>query len=265
MAADGVRRSQVPQKDAGRDKVSMIEKKRGMDKKASGQEGVAFEIPTQSRQEALNFKLDMKEGELSSLRFKEGIQGNSHRFRLPSTRRGDTATEVGDGGEHPNTVLRFRPPSLAQLDMVTGAPANDHIEDVAEGQETLLNSREFKYATFFNRVKRGVSQHWSPSVASLYMRHDPYGNIYGVKDRHTLLSVSLDDSGDLMDISISQSSGLKFFDDFAMESFRQASPFPNPPHGLIEQGLITFQFGFYFTVGERPSIRAYNRKRRNRF
>ena len=167
---------------------------------------------------------------------------------------------VGDQGQDQETVAMFSQPSLDQLSMVSGAPANDHIRDVPKGEETLLNSREFRYATFFNRVKRGVSDHWHPGA--VYLRRDPYGNIYGVKDRYTVLSVELNADGELRDVTVSQSSGVGFLDDEAISAFQLASPFPNPPRGLLEDdGTIRFQFGFYFEIGERPRIRAFRFKR----
>jgi TonB family protein len=144
--------------------------------------------------------------------------------------------------------------------MVTGAPSNDYIKDVPKGEETMLNSKEFRYATFFNRVKRGVSDHWNPG--EVYLRHDPYGNIYGVKDRYTVLNVVLNSDGGLSDVSVAHSSGGGYLDDEAGHAFQLASPFPNPPQGLLENdGLIRFQFGFFFEIGDRPKIRAFRFRR----
>ena len=94
------------------------------------------------------------------------------------------------------------------------------------------------------------------------MRHDPYGNIYGVKDRYTVLNVVLDSDGELSDVTVARSSGVGFLDDEAVHAFQLASPFPNPPHGLLEtDGSIRFQFGFFFEIGDRPKIRAFRFRR----
>ncbi len=264
VADDTRRRPEKPQEHQGDDRVALLVKKRGEREKASGERIFSIEIPDITRRDRLNLKLDLSMGELATYQASDELRGNSDRLRLQDGRPGRKSdTESGDQGDSDNTVAMFTRPSLDRLDMVSGAPSNDHIEDVPKGEETLLNSREFKYATFFNRVKRGVSQYWSPRVGEEYIRRDPYGNIYGVKDRRTLLSVSLDASGDLVDVEVVHSSGVQFFDDVAIQSFRDASPFPNPPVGLMENdGQIHFQFGFYFMIGERQGIRAFQFQRR---
>jgi hypothetical protein len=46
-----------------------------------------------------------------------------------------------------------------------------------------------------------------------------------------------------------------FLDDTAIEAFKQAQPFPNPPHQLVRGGLIDFDFGFYVEVSGAPRVR----------
>lgn len=259
MANSQARRPSDPQPQPGKDRVALVTQKRGDRKSEAKADSFVFEIPDLKKRDALDLKLDLSMGELATYKASEAMRGNSKRLRI---QRGDAASgdqsDGGDRGQDERTVAMFAKPTMDELDMVSGAPANDHIEDVPKGEATLLNSREFKYATFFNRVKRGVSQYWSPRVGEEYRRRDPYGNIYGVKDRRTLLNVALDSEGELLDVEVSKSSGVQFFDDVAVRSFREASPFPNPPLGLLEpDGQIHFQFGFYFMIGERPTIRAF--------
>jgi TonB family protein len=259
IASDQRRRPEQRQEQTGMDRVALVTRKQGERRPASDAPTQAFEFPDLQQREALNLKLDLSMGQLPSYSASDHMVGNSDRLHIQPGQPADRAEELaGEQGEHKSTVAMFKQPSLDQLDLVTGAPSNDHIEDVPKGEATLLNSREFKYATFFNRVKRGVSQHWSPRVGEEYRRRDPYGNIYGVKDRYTLLNVALDPAGELIDVSVVNSSGIGFFDEVAVQSFRDASPFPNPPVGLVESdGRIHFQFGFFFMIGERPIIRAF--------
>ncbi len=259
VADDQRKRLEQPKDQKQSDRIAMVTRKRGDTQPEPGEKAMAFEIPDIKKREALNLKLDLDMGELSTYSASDELRGNSERMRLQMGKPGDSQkAERGERGEHDATVAMFKQPALDQLDMVTGAPANDHIEDVTKGESTLLNSREFKYATFFNRVKRSVSQHWSPRVGEEYRRRDPYGNIYGVRDRRTLLDIWLDGQGELVDVEVAKSSGVQFFDDVAIQSFRDASPFPNPPAGLVEpDGRIYFQFGFYFMIGERPLMRAF--------
>jgi len=153
----------------------------------------------------------------------------------------------GDGGDGGAKVPNLRP-SEDMLQKMVGGGSVDKLDDAEQGIETALNSRRWKYASFFNRMKRRVAQNWHP--AEVYMRRDPTGRVYGSKDRLTVLKVSLTPTGQLADVVVLEGSGVSFLDDEAVRAFRAAQPFPNPPHALVEAGtqLITFSFGFHFQI-----------------
>lgn len=131
-----------------------------------------------------------------------------------------------------------------------GAPAPDHIRGVKTGSDTFLNSREYMYATFFNRLKRLVGQVWHPGVRDALERRDTIGHGPAKDELVTLVFVSLEPDGDLETVQLLRSSGLAVFDDLALRAFHDAAPFPNPPRGLIgPDGRIRFRFGF--TISER--------------
>jgi TonB family protein len=47
-----------------------------------------------------------------------------------------------------------------------------------------------------------------------------------------------------------KSSGVDFLDEIALDAFRKAQPFVNPPRGLADpRGEIDFTFGFYLETG----------------
>lgn len=133
----------------------------------------------------------------------------------------------------------------------------DALQDVEEGKQTLLNSKRWRFASFFNRVKRQVAQNWHPNL--VYRRRDPSGNVYGFKDRLTILRVKLSPKGELKGVHLEKASGVGFLDDEAISAFRAAQPFPNPPKGLVDKktGLISFRFGFLFEISRRPSFRIF--------
>ena len=147
-------------------------------------------------------------------------------------------------------------PSQEQLGRALGSGTQDHLTDIEEGDETALNAKKWKFATFFNRVKEQVRDHWRP--ADEYQRRDPTGAIYGQQDRVTLVRVQLRPDGTLANIAVEHPSGVGFLDDVAVEAFKQAQPFPNPPHQLVDSsGLIQFGFGFYFEVSDAPRMRVF--------
>lgn len=147
-----------------------------------------------------------------------------------------------------------------ELSRALGSRVNDYLKGVKKGKQTLLNSKRWRFASFFNRVKRQVAQNWHPDV--VYRRRDPTGNVYGFKDRLTILRVRLTPEGRLTDLHLEKASGVGFLDDEAMSAFRAAEPFPNPPKGLVDKdtGQISFRFGFLFEISRRPNFRIFRFK-----
>lgn len=123
-----------------------------------------------------------------------------------------------------------------------GAP-NDDLHDVAAGEGTALNTREWKYASFFNRVKQAVSAKWDPNGK---MKTHAQREV-GYADRLTVLHITLRPDGSLAEAVVAKSCGLDWLDLESVQAFERAAPFPNPPAALVEQGYIRFQFAFTIT------------------
>lgn len=150
-------------------------------------------------------------------------------------------------------------PSSQNAPAMAGDGSFDYLSDVEEGEKTLLNRKRSRYWSFMNRLKEGVAQEWSPMEE--YRRRDPHGKVYGVKDRYTVLRVTLNGDGSLRTIHVAKSSGLKFYDDEAVRSMRAAAPFQNPPEGLKDSdGLIQFSFGLLLDVS-RGTVRGFRIRR----
>jgi TonB family protein len=145
--------------------------------------------------------------------------------------------------------------ALAQaLGMGAGSP--DYLDDVEASDSTGLNAKKWKFAAFFNRIKRAVADEWHPD--ELLGRHDPSGNIYGAQDRTTMLKVQLRPDGTVGELKVARGSGVEFLDDEAMSAFRRAQPFENPPPGLVDSdGFIRFNFGFIVQLSGRTSFKFY--------
>jgi TonB family protein len=146
-------------------------------------------------------------------------------------------------------------PTQEQIARAVNSGTDDHLRDIDDGDETSLNAKKWKFASFFNRVKAQVREHWRPEEA--YHRRDPTGQLYGQKDRYTLLRVQLKPDGSLANVALHTPSGVEFLDDEAVEAFKQAQPFPNPPRALVQgdTGLIDFNFGFFFELSGAPRLK----------
>ncbi len=217
---------------------------------AEAVDSTGFALPKLKFQQEL--KLDKSDsGYLNNERASQELPGRGDVFSLNLQKPTEQSSKPASGAPQIGTDSLKLVPSVGVLASLSGAPMSDHIENMEEGEGTFLNSREFKYASYFNRMKRGVSQHWQPMLE--YRRRDPSGNIYGKRSRLTVVNITLKADGRVKDLSVSRSSGVEFLDHEALLAVRRAQPFPNPPRGLIndQTGLIEFPFSFHIEFSRR--------------
>lgn len=128
---------------------------------------------------------------------------------------------------------------------------NDYIKDVNVGLETLLNTREFKYYSYYNRIRKQLSQHWEGRVREKLSKLFKEGRSPAAtnKDRVTKLMIVLNDAGTLVRVQVLSDSGVRDLDEAAIEAFRAAAPFPNPPEGIVESdGTVKIRWDFVLEV-----------------
>ncbi len=133
----------------------------------------------------------------------------------------------------------------------------DDVDDAADDDETSVDSKRWKYASFFNRVRSAVSQHWHPEV--VHAANDPDGRRFGTKTRRTRLHISLNPDGSLHRVKLDASCDVGYLDEEAIHAVRTAAPFTNPPPGLVDPstGFIEFSFGFIFEFSGESRIFRY--------
>jgi TonB family protein len=180
-------------------------------------------------------------------------------LRLPEL--GDRGGDRGEGGRRKQgdrgADLSLSSEALARI---AGGPSMDGVgEGLETGDETWLQSREFKYATYINRMRSEIGQAWYPRVRDAVRERDPDGSLYLYKERTVVLGLTIDTGGNVKDLSVMQSSSIDFFDRVAVASVRAAQPFPNPPRGMFhsdEQVRIPFFFTMYPRGGQALFWRA---------
>jgi TonB family protein len=156
--------------------------------------------------------------------------------------------EGGGGSPDARAGAPILKPTAAFYDQMAGNAFPDYVEGKDVGDATFLNTREWKYAGFFNRIKQAVAENWDPSSA--IRARDPRGDRFMYKDRDTVLAVTLARDGTLKDVKVSKSSGIDFLDQTAVDAFARSQPFVNPPPGLLDpQGEVHFSFGFHIETG----------------
>jgi len=123
---------------------------------------------------------------------------------------------------------------------------NDNLEGVTEDLITKLNTKEYKYYGFYHRIKIQLNQWWQPKVREKVTRMVRQGRtIASDTNKVTRLVIILNDSGNLVKVQVLGESGVRDLDDAAVEAFRQAAPFPNPPKGIVDSdGTVKIRWDF---------------------
>jgi protein TonB len=124
---------------------------------------------------------------------------------------------------------------------------DDYIKDAEKGVETLVNAREFKYFSYYSRIRRQLSQYWEPLVREKFKKIYRMGRAPAAesRDRTTKLMIVLNSTGNLVKIQVLADSGILDLDDAAIEAFQKAAPFPNPPNGIVEgDGMVRIRWDF---------------------
>ena len=123
---------------------------------------------------------------------------------------------------------------------------NEYLENIAIGAETLLKTREFVYYSYYNRIKLKLRQHWEPRIKEKIVKILRQGRtIASVNNNITRLVITLDKNGELVRIQVRNASGYNDLDDAAIEAFRAAAPFPNPPNGIVDgSGKVEINWDF---------------------
>ena len=147
----------------------------------------------------------------------------------------------------PSDGSSYKPPKgrlTGENDSIGEASSNDYIDDVPLGDMTKLNTREFKYYGFYYRIKQSLEQYWGYEVRKKVEKLLRRGKRPFNTESMTFLSISINKKGQIVDVIIKSASGFREFDEAAIESFNKAGPFPNPPEGMLKNGIARIEWGF---------------------
>jgi len=129
---------------------------------------------------------------------------------------------------------------------------SEYIPNVKRGGFTSLNTNQFIYYAFFNRINQQIRSRWTNHLSFLGQRLPDYRQAQlANKDHVTNIKAVLTSDGKLKKIILVKSSGYAETDLAVTEAIRKAAPFTNPPKGLVEaDGLIRLDYSFHLTWQE---------------
>jgi len=129
--------------------------------------------------------------------------------------------------------------------------------DVAVSADTILNTDEYVYSSFFNRMRDAIAGYWQPRVLEIIeSRHN---SKMGPGIYRTDLRIFISRDGQVLDVSMKNSSGVKELDTAATSSVFLAHQFQNPPAELFAKDpRADIEFGFYVQITPHTLLPQFN-------
>jgi TonB family protein len=111
----------------------------------------------------------------------------------------------------------------------------EYLPDIQNGPITALNTERFLYYSFFQRIEEAIRPKWEDNirVAVNYISPGQQKQFLGT-DWVTGIEVILSEKGEYIRTIIRRPSGIESLDRAAIEAFREAAMFPNPPREMLQ-------------------------------
>ncbi len=121
----------------------------------------------------------------------------------------------------------------------------DYVPGIDRGAMARLNTVESKNYGYFLRIKKQIEGFWGASIETIVRQY------FIAQDKRvflTHLEVTMNAKGELLQVTIFNPSGREQLDNAAVNAFRRAGPFPNPPKDLIENGIVKIKWSFMVDI-----------------
>ncbi len=193
---------------------------------------------------------------------KEGMSGVAPTGSADGEENKSPLDEDIGAGENKNKGIKRNWKTLSLKDLSVGgdgaptAASDDNLSGVEEGDATVLSTREFRYFSYYHRIKELLRQHWKPEVERKIALIWAKGKQIDKEELTTKLLILLDEKGTIQKISRLGTSGHAEVDSAAVQAFEKAAPFPNPPKGIVDaDGFIRIRWDFILKAQTGPQIR----------
>lgn len=115
-----------------------------------------------------------------------------------------------------------------------GVRPEDYAKGIAESERTALNTREYLYYGYYQRIRERLDRAWLPILKTSLVKFYRGGrHLASDMDHTTRVVVVLNSLGEIVRVQMVGESGTRDLDEAAVKAFNQAGPFPNPPRGMI--------------------------------
>lgn len=122
-----------------------------------------------------------------------------------------------------------------------------YVKGMKEGEVSALNTKEFVFFSYFDRVRKQLDQAWQPLLRGQIEKIYKTGRrLASNADYVTRTMVSLSEKGEILRVQVLEESGTFDLDQVAIDALNKAGPYPNPPKGLVDSntGVVQIRWDF---------------------
>ncbi len=165
--------------------------------------------------------------------------GASQAERVEQTSRAQPLSKLGVAmlpKEVPSRAPRPADRGASEWMKVDSTLAQDYIKGLSESEVTALNTREYVFYGYFQRIRSRLDRAWEGLLRQHLIRLIKGGRRLASNTDHTTkVIVVLNPSGEIVQVQVLEESGTRDLDQAAVEAFNKAGPFPNPPRGIVDR------------------------------
>jgi len=163
---------------------------------------------------------------------------------IPSPSKAPSEKKAEKSDQMELAVVRDMPPMESEPTLDTLMPSIDRLlapemeqdlpDNVDEGKEVSLNTTEFRYASYFAKLKNKIQMVW---------RYPQAARIAGLQGQLTLRFV-LNGDGTLKEVQVVKSSGFPILDEEAVKAVKRAAPYYAIPKSIGKSIKIVANFEY---------------------
>lgn len=111
-----------------------------------------------------------------------------------------------------------------------------YMRGMKEGETSALNTKEFVFFSYFDRVRKQLDQTWQPLVKGQIEKIYKSGRrLASERDFVTRTLITINLKGEIIRVQLLQESGAIDLDSAAVNALNKSGPYPNPPKGLLDE------------------------------
>lgn len=111
------------------------------------------------------------------------------------------------------------------------------VERLKRGEELKTNAYGLDYGQYYLRMRERLQQRWKPQPTVVPA-------MYNYNEIRVTIAIVLNDRGELVDLEVIAPSFFPKYDQAAIDAFKEAAPFPNPPRSIVQDdGKVYVQWG----------------------